>query len=268
MNDQIHKKYFDLTYMDTLSQGESILHKIDPRILLVTTLLFLFTVISFNRYAVAPLIPFFLYPIFLLRIGELPFSYFYKKVIIVSPFMIFFIVLNPFFDRQIVIQIGSVSLSGGMISSLSILIRFILTVSTGLILMSLIGINGICSGLEKLYVPKAFVTQILLIYRYLFILTEELSKMMLAKSLRQFGHHKMKFETYISILGHLFLRSLERAERVYLSMCARGFKGHIFLNRKMTIGKKEISFLIFWIFFILIFRFLNIPLFIGNLLTK
>lgn len=268
MNDQTHNKYFDLTYMDTLSQGESILHKMDPRILLVTSLAFLFIVISFDKYVIAPLIPFFLYPVFLLMIGELPLFYFLKKIIVISPFILFFVILNPFFDRQTVMQIGSFSLSGGMISSFSILLRFILTVSTGLILMSLIGIHGICLGLEKLYVPKTFVTQILLLYRYLFILTEELSKMMLAKSLRQFGHHQMKFETYISILGHLFLRSLDRAERVYLSMCARGFKCQFFLNKKMTITRNEVLFFTSWTFFFILFRFFNIPLFIGNLLTK
>ncbi len=254
--------------MDTLSQGKSILHRIDPRILLIVSLAFLITVISFDRYAIAPLVPFFLYPVSLLMIGELPVEYFLKKILIASPFILFFLILNPFFDRETIMHIGGVSLSGGIISSCSILIRFILTVSTGLILVALIGIHGICLGLEKLYVPKAFVTQILLLYRYLFILTDELSRIMLAKSLRQFDSNSLKFKTYISILGHLFLRSLDRAERVYLAMCARGFKGNIYLSRRITISVNELIFFFIWIAFFITFRFFNLPLLIGTFLTK
>lgn len=253
--------------MDTLSQGKSILHQLDPTILLITTLFFLSTIVSFDKYSISALIPFFLYPTFLLFVGEMPFDYFAKKVIWVSPFILFFAFINPFFDREAIIQFEGIHISAGIISSLSLILRFILTVSSGLILIGLIGIQGVCLGLEKLYLPKVFVTQLLLLYRYLFILTEELSKMILAKSLRQFDSRTMKFKNYISILGHLFLRSLDRAERIYLSMCSRGFTGHIYLARRQTINGRDLCFLLIWITFFLIFRFFNIPLFIGTFFT-
>ncbi len=241
--------------MDTLSQGKSILHQMNPVILSLTTLLYLMIVVSFNRYTIAPLIPFFLYPVFLLRMAELPFSYFLRKVILVSPFILFFVIFNLF-------------LPGGFLSSFSIILRFILTVSTGLILMAIIGINGICLSLEKLHLPKAFVTQILLLYRYLYILTDELSKMMLAKTLRQVDTNKLKFKTYISILGHLFLRSLDRAERIYLAMCSRGFTGQLYYSRKIKTGKNELFFLLVWSALFLFFRLINVPLLLGNTFTR
>ncbi len=267
MNEKIHKQYLDLKYMDTLSQGKSILHKLDPRILLITTILFIVTVISFEKYTISALIPFFIYPTMLIIIGEMPLAYFIKKIIIVSPFILFFAILNPFFDHAVVMQIGEIRLSGGIISSISLVLRFILTISCGLLLIALIGIHGICRGLEKLYFPRVFITQILLLYRYLFILTEEVSKIILAKSLRQFNSKPLEFKTYTSILGHLFLRSLDRAERIYLSMCSRGFSGHIQLSKKHQIQISDIAFLIIWTFIFIVFRFFNTSLIFGKLLT-
>lgn len=255
MSDKLHHKYFDLSYMDTLSQGKSALHQMNPVILSLTTLLYLMIVVSFDRYTIAPLIPFFLYPIFLLRMAELPLSYFLRKVILVSPFILFFVVFNLFQPE-------------GLLSSLSIVLRFVLTVSTGLILMAIIGIHGICLSLEKLRLPKAFVTQILLLYRYLYILTDELSKMMLAKTLRQVDSKKLKFKAYISILGHLFLRSLDRAERIYLAMCSRGFTGQLYYSKKLQTGKSEMLFLSIWSLLFLLFRLINVPLLLGNTFTR
>ncbi len=255
MSDKIYHKYLDLSSMDTLSQGKSILHQMNPVILSLTTLLYLITVVSFDRYTIAHLVPFFLYPIFLQRMAELPFSYFLRKIILVSPFILFFVFFNLF-------------LPGGLLSSLSIILRFILTVSAGLILMAIIGINGICLSLEKLHLPKVFVTQILLLYRYLYVLTDELSKMMLAKTLRQVDSKRLKFKTYVSILGHLFLRSLDRAERIYLAMCSRGFNGQLYYSRKLRINKSEVLFLFAWSFLFILFRLINIPLLLGNTFTR
>lgn len=254
--------------MDTLSQGTSVIHKLDPRILLVTTIIYIIFVISFDRYAISALIPFLIYPVTLLILGEMPLDYFIKKIILISPFVLFLALLNPLFDRQIMMQIAGIKISSGMISSFSIILRFILTVSSALLLIALIGIQGICHALGKLYLPQAFVTQLLLLYRYLFILTEEISNTILAKSLRQLNSKSISFKTYISILGHIFLRSLDRAERIYLSMCSRGFSGHIPLSKKHYIKIEDILFLLMWSALFIVFRFCNISLLFGQLISR
>ena len=63
--------------------------------------------------------------------------------------------------------------SGGWLSFLSILIKFVLTVSTAFLLIAVTSFPGICEALERLKLPKVFVIQLLFLYRYLFVLLEE-----------------------------------------------------------------------------------------------
>ena len=69
---ELGKNLVDIGYMDTLAAGDSPLHRLDPRAKILTTFLFLAAVVSFNKYEVSALAPFFLYPVFLVAVGGLP----------------------------------------------------------------------------------------------------------------------------------------------------------------------------------------------------
>jgi cobalt/nickel transport system permease protein len=51
--------------------------------------------------------------------------------------------------------------------------------------------------------------------------------MMRGVELRSCGTRSLHLRVYGSLLGHLLLRSMDRAERVYRAMVARGFDGEI-----------------------------------------
>ena len=44
------EKYYSIGFLDQLSYKNTFVHRLDPRIKLIVTLLFLFTVISFSKY--------------------------------------------------------------------------------------------------------------------------------------------------------------------------------------------------------------------------
>ena len=54
-------QYFDIGRLDRLSYRDTFVHHLDPRVKVIATMLFLFTVISFPKYEVDALVPFFLY---------------------------------------------------------------------------------------------------------------------------------------------------------------------------------------------------------------
>ena len=240
----VNQGYFDAGYMDTLAAGDSFLHRMDPRVKLITTIAFIATVVSFNKYAVSSLIPFFSFPIILILLGNLPAGYILKKVLLISPFAILIGIFNPVFDKAIVCHIGSIGISGGWISFISILLRFVLTVTSALALVALTGFNSVCLALEKFRVPRPFIVQLLFLYRYMFVLTEESERMMRARAVRSFSGRAMHFKTFVSIVGHLLLRTLDRAERVYRAMCCRGFDGYIRIMRSLNIGFKDVAFVL------------------------
>ena len=74
------EKYFDIGRLDRLSYQDTCVHRLDPRAKVIATMLFLFTVISFPKYEVAALVPFFLFPVLLMTIGEIPVRFIIKKM--------------------------------------------------------------------------------------------------------------------------------------------------------------------------------------------
>jgi cobalt/nickel transport system permease protein len=62
-------------------------------------------------------------------------------------------------------------------------------------------------------------------YRYIFVLEDEFLRMQRAFQSRSLGNKKGWFLTrsFANMVGVLFIRAYERAERIYLAMCARGY---------------------------------------------
>ena len=74
------EKYFDIGRLDRLSYQETFVHRLDPRAKVIATMLFLLTVISFPKYEIVALAPFFLFPVLLMTIGEIPVRFIIRKI--------------------------------------------------------------------------------------------------------------------------------------------------------------------------------------------
>jgi len=189
------------------------------------------------KYDLSGLMPLFLYPVALIALGNLPPSQLLGKLLAASPFALLVGVFNPFLDRTVLIQIGSVHISGGWISYASILRRFTLTVSEALILVSTTGFNSVCRALACMKAPKSLTLQFMLLYRYIFVLAEEASRMFKAWSLRSVMRKRMPLKVFVSLMGQLLIRALDRAQRVHMAMLSRGFDGEIHLSGRCFPGK-------------------------------
>jgi cobalt/nickel transport system permease protein len=258
---------FDFKRLDILAADSTPIHLLDARAKVLVTLLFILTVVSFGKYELTALFPFFLFPVMMIALGNLPLRYLIGKVALVLPFAFLVGMLNPLFDREVLIRFGPVGVSGGWISCASILVRAMLTVGAAFILVGVTGFTGVCRALEQLGAPKAFVTQLLFLYRYIFLLTEEGGQMARARQLRSFGTRGMEMKTYGHLIGQLLLRTWERAERVYRAMLARGFDGAFHTRRDSRFGSRELLFLLAWSLFFISFRLENVPQLVGSLVT-
>jgi len=246
-----------------LASLDTSIHRLDARAKLITTVLFIVTVVSFDKYAVSALLPLILFPVATTALGNIPVGAIIRKVLIVSPFAVMIGIFNPFFDRQILMHIVGLPVSGGVVSLTSILLRFALTVSAALILIAVTGFEAVCLALERLKVPRAFVVQLLLLYRYLFVLLEEGLSIRRAYALRS-GHARgVDMRVYGSLLGQLLLRTLSRAQRIHQAMLCRGFDGRIRLARSFSFAAKDAVFVLAWGLFFLLVRLYNLPVFMG-----
>ena len=79
--------------------------------------------------------------------------------------------------------------------------------------------------LRSARVPALLVTTLALMHRYLFVLHGESERMRRARASRTFQHRRrMRWHLLGTVVGQLFVRASERAERIYAAMCARGWK--------------------------------------------
>ena len=83
----------------------------------------------------------------------------------------------------------------------------------------------ILAALRSAHVPALLVTTLALMHRYLFVLLDESERMRRARASRTFQRQRRaRWHVLGTVVGQLFLRATERAERIYAAMCARGWK--------------------------------------------
>jgi cobalt/nickel transport system permease protein len=258
------EKCFNVGLLDRLSYQDTCLHRLDPRAKVIATVLFLSTVISFPKYEVVGLIPFFLFPALLMAIGEIPVLFIIKKVILVSPFAILIGIFNPLLDTRTVAVIFSIPLSAGWISFASIILKFSLTISAAILLIATTSFPGVCHALRQLGFPSIFTSQLLFLYRYLFVLMEEAMRITRARDMRTFGTRGTGIRIFVRLIGILFLRTVDRAEKIYYAMLSRGFQGDMPSFRQSRIALSDMAFLAGMIIFLAVFRFFPVPEEIGR----
>jgi cobalt/nickel transport system permease protein len=263
----LHDGIYELGRLDTFALQDTAVHRIDTRAKVVATLVFQVCVVSFPKYTVVPLLPFVLFPVVMAGEGRLPFSWLGSRLLAAAPFAVVVGMFNPFIDRQVVSILGGPGIAAGWISFASIILRFMLTTAAALTLIGTTGMNGVCAALERLKVPDVFVTQLLFLYRYIFVLVEEGLRATRARDLRSFGRRGTGIRVFGQILGHLLLRTYARAQRIYSAMLLRGFDGHVRTRRPLTFTARDTVFMLSWSAAFVVFRYVNVPELLGNLIT-
>jgi len=244
----------DIADMEKFSGGGSFIHTLDPRSKIIVTVLFTVTVVSFQKYEITGLLPFFAFPFFLMVSAGIPLWFLLRKLMIVGLFALMVGIANPIIDTDVFTHIGTVPVSGGWISFGTIMLRFALTASAALLLLMTTGMYRLTIGLEKLRIPQVFAVQLFFLCRYLLVLTEETARMLRARDARAFGKSGRTWKVAGGMLSVLFIRSFDRAERIHTAMCCRGFDGTLHTTRKLKWSIKDTLFVVVWMVLFIIFR--------------
>lgn len=258
---------YNIRLMDDMARGRTCIHNRHPLVKLVVTVGYLITVISYDKYEISNLIPFVFYPILLVILSEVPVAPVIKRIMMVEPFIIALGIFNPLFDRQTV-MIGSISISAGWLVFLSIFIKSSLTVAAVVLLLATTGMENLAIALRMLHIPRIFVLQLLLTYRYISLLAEEVGRLLRAHELRTPGHKGVVPAAWGSLAGGLLLRSFDRAQRVYQAMCLRGFDGEYNVGRVHKVNAADIAYMAIWMLVFTAARLYNLPVLIGTLITE
>lgn len=102
-------------------------------------------------------------------------------------------------------------------SSISLIIMIVLASTTS--------VSALILFLKKCHVPSLLTTTLFLMCTYLVIIADESQRMRRARDCRTFTRRQFwQWRTLAMIIGQLFIRASERAERVYGAMASRGWQ--------------------------------------------
>lgn len=259
----LEEAYYNIGRLDRMSRMDTPVHRLDTRSKIVSAALFILAVVSHPKYAVVQLVPYAAYPITIAALGNVSFGFLARYILIVSPFAVFIGIFNPIFDGH-EIMIGGIAMSAGWLSFISILLKFILTMSAAILLIATSSFAGVSRGLRRLGFPSLFVAQLLFLYRYIFVLIEETVRMLQAWRLRSPSSESMTIRITSRIIGSMLVRTVERAERVYAAMLCRGFKGEMPAVSSHGFGGRDVFFLLIVVTFLALFRFVPIAEIVGG----
>ncbi len=214
--------------MDELATTDSPIHRLHPITKLAATVCYIAVTVSFPKYDFSELLPMVLFPILAFQIAGISMGLCFYKLRGILPIVCAVGLANPFLDRAVFTCIGAVSISCGVISMLTLMMKGIFSLMASFLLVATTSMDALCAALRKLHVPAALTSLLLLTYRYISLMLEEASVMYEAYLLRAPGQNGIHIRAWGSFLGQLLLRSMDRAGELYSSMQLRGFQGEFF----------------------------------------
>lgn len=226
---------------DRYHEKESFIHRLDPRVKTVVTIVFILSNALLPDGAWLAFIFAWLFLLVSNHLSQLGLGYTLKRSIIALPFAL--IAITVLFsipgEPLVTFQVFSSPLSvtdAGLLRFVSILIRSWLSVQMAILLVATTRFPDLIHALEHLRVPAVLTTIIAFLYRYLFVLMDEVFRLLRARESRSAaatgtrsgGGVLWRAKVAGNMAGQLFLRSYERSDRIYNAMIARGYSGHLY----------------------------------------
>lgn len=113
--------------------------------------------------------------------------------------------------------------------TIALWLRCIVSFLAGLWLVHVLPFSELLATLLRWKFPTLLVAMLSFMYRYIFILWDELARLRHARDARDFGDRSMirRWSNSAQLIGLLLLRAMERAERTHHAMLARGWDGSV-----------------------------------------
>lgn len=239
------------SFIDKYSNLKSPIHRIDPRVKIITFITFVLFVIttppasflSFSLYGAVLIV--------LIMLSKIPPSFIFKRSLIIIPFVLMVAIFIPFFKKGEVAggySFGTFKLTltyDGLLIFWNVLIKSYLSCLCMLLISTTTKFSSLLQALEKMRFPKLIIMILSFMYRYIYVLADELMRMERAKASRTARRNKWQnTKASAHMIGSLFVRAYERGERVYLAMCSRGFTGEIKILEDFETNKRDFYFLV------------------------
>lgn len=244
---------------EPFATGESIVHRLDPRIRIVVATVYCFLIASSNQFPVL-LIAVVISAVMIITAG-LGFKDVGKRLVLVNGLILLLWVVVPLtYGGQPIFQIGPLSLSrAGVVLAARITLKSNAILLTIMALIATMRFATLGHVLKQLRVPDKIIHLLLMNYRYVFVIEQEYQRLIRAAKIRGFQPktNLHTYRTYAYVIGMLLVRATFRAQRVHQAMLCRGFKGTFYTLQEYKAGPAGLVFAVLMTGIIIVLIFME-----------
>ncbi len=225
--------------LDQYHTGRSSVHRLDARVKLLLTLAFILVTSLTPAGAWLAYLGLTLLALGVILAAGLPPLLVQRRALVALPFAL--AALTVLFTTEgrplFTLSLGAWHLTAsqpGLIRFLSILLKSWLSVQGAILLAATTPFPTLVVAMRALRLPRLLVSIIAFMGRYLFVLADEALRLHRAREARSAvigpgsgGSITWRARVTGGMVGNLFLRSVERSERIYNAMLARGYRGEL-----------------------------------------
>ncbi len=250
--------HISLTELERETYKKSPVHRIDGRIkILITLAIIVYAValprmdsINFVKLGVLEV-----YIITLMLLARLELSYIALRFAIAIPIGFGIAAFQPFLKQPFIanftvlytLPMGFEITREGMLFGAVILAKFLVCISSVILLSSTTSMSELVSSARRMGLPKELALLFTMMVRYLFVFWNMLGRIRTAQKTRCFDiwNNKVPRRWTLEQVGYtissMFVRSYEQGERTYQSMLCRGYSAdaHVYVGRK-NIGLSDV----------------------------
>ena len=232
--------------IEELSNGDSFIKRLDPRIKIVVVFLFSVVVAVSNQLPV--LMWALALSLLIVLAAGVPTKELRGRLIPVNMLIIFLWLFLPFtFAGKVAFFIGPLAVTHeGVLYATRITIK---SNAMMLMLIALVASTPIFTmghAMHELGIPKKIVHLFFFTYRYIHVMHREYARLLNSMKIRGFRPKTSlhTYKTFAYMVGMLLVRSFDRAQRVHNAMLCRGFKGNLYSLSKFSIKRRDVVSLV------------------------
>jgi cobalt/nickel transport system permease protein len=253
-----------LTDIERESYKNSPVHRLDPRVKLLFTLVIIIYVVSLPRIHEKNMLRLFaveVYLFLLVLVAGLDLRYFILRLLAILPFGLAIALIQPFLRPAFVesftpyplwLPFGLSITYEGLAFGTSLLAKFLVCITAVILLSSTTRLRDMVAAADRMGIPREFTLILSMMVRYLFLFWAVLKRIRVAQETRLFDiwNKKVQRKWVIKQIGHsissIFVRSYEQGEKTYISMLCRGYgSGHDRAYYRTEIKTADLVFLLF-----------------------
>lgn len=231
---------------EPFSEGESLIHRLDPRGKVLTAAAFAVLVAVSRSFATAA--AGLALAALAMLMARLPGRKVAARLLVVNGFVMFLWLVLPFtYPGEALWRWRWLAATREGLSAAGLITLKSNAILLGLIaLVATVPLVDLGPALHRLKLPDKLCHLLLFTYRYLYVFEQEYQRLIQAMKIRGFRPRTdlHTYRSYAYLAAMLLVRSYDRAERVYQAMLCRGFQGRFYSLKEFSWQRRDLLFLI------------------------